>query len=291
MSVVLSGCSESAQINEEATQPYIAPTKTQKPIIEPTLKSTLIPTQAINSTPTTTPSPTSTSKPPWIWHESGDVDVPVLLYHHIDTKENGEESRYYVSPEDFKQQMLTLSQLGHETITVDYLVEIIRHGGLLPEKPLVITFDDGQLSVYENAYPIMRDLGFVGTVYIVSSWVGSGFLMDIAEIQELADQGWSIGSHSNSHKNLVEFSSELHYEMRMSKLDLEDQLGVDVSTFAYPFGVIDEFVGTKVREYGYTGAVGLGSQTSQGLFNLYYLSRIEIFGTFSIDEFLEMITD
>jgi len=285
------GCNGNAQNNENDTLAQAEQTATNTPMPEPTPTNTEIPIPEATFTPTVEPTSTPTPRPPWVWHEAGTIKAPILLYHHVDLNSSGYADRYYISPEDFEIQMRALAAQGYETVTIDYLVDVIWSGGLMPEKPVVLTFDDGQLSVYENAYPIMKELGFVGSIYYVASWFGSEVGMNNSEIQELVDAGWSLGSHSYTHRSMIAAYLELQYEMRQSKLKLEELFGVEVNTFAYPFGDMDEYAGRKVGNYGYTGAVGLGDSVYQGLYNIYYLSRIEIYGTTSLVDFLGIISD
>ena len=88
----------------------------------------------------------------------GQVVAPILLYHHI--ADVGNSNRYYVSVENFRLQMLTLKQEGYTSVTPAMLVEALVYGAELPPKPVVITFDDGNLDVYTSAFPSHARAGF-----------------------------------------------------------------------------------------------------------------------------------
>ena len=129
--------------------------------------STSKPSDTPQSTLTVTPNPTPTTAltPTWATHPAKQVTAPILLYHHIAEKDD----RYYISPTVFRQQMEKLKELGYTSITIMQLVEVLQHGGEFPERPVVISFDDGDSDVYQNAFPAMKELGLVGTFYIVGS--------------------------------------------------------------------------------------------------------------------------
>ncbi len=239
--------------------------------LTPTITPT--PTATATATPTALPTPTAT----WVSiPKQAKIIAPILLYHHIrETKIYG---RYDISPDVFAAQMHLLKDWGYTSITISQLADTIRRGGQLPEKPVVITFDDGDLDVYQNAYPVMKELGFVGTFYIVANRIGSEDFVDVPEITAMASNGWEIGSHSYSHLDLVKNYGSIEFEAAGSRQRLMDKLKVPINSFAYPFGAFEDNVGRKVSGYGYTNAVGLGTSYIHNLYTLFYLSRMEIQG-------------
>jgi peptidoglycan/xylan/chitin deacetylase (PgdA/CDA1 family) len=236
---------------------------------------------------TVPPEPTLTKAVTATWEDltAGQVVAPILLYHHIAEKDD----RYYVSPEVFHQQMETLISLGYTGITVPHLVEVLQHGGALPARPVAITFDDGDLDVYQNAFPIMQALGLVGTFYVVGTRLESDGFIQVDQLKEMAAAGWAIGCHSMTHIDLTQNHEALTYEAGMCKNVLEQKVGVPVSTFAYPFGSMDEFVAGKVSKYGYTAAVGLGTSSEHTWGTLYYLSRLEVQNAYNLEAFRALL--
>jgi peptidoglycan/xylan/chitin deacetylase (PgdA/CDA1 family) len=265
-----------------STTPFLSMTDTPiviPPSYTPTFTYTPLPTYT--PTPTETPQPTPTQA--WEYFPAGHITAPILLYHHISDEGNG--NRYYVSVSDFRTQMEALRDWGYSTITITELANVLINGGELPERPVVITFDDGNQDVYQNAFPIMREMGFVGTNYIVANRLQSQYFMNVEQLQELADAGWEIGSHSMTHSDLTLDHSIANYEIRQSMLLLEDATGEAVSTFAYPYGKTDDFITTKVSDYGYRAGMGLGLSYDHYLGTLFYLSRIEIQGDYDLTKF------
>jgi peptidoglycan/xylan/chitin deacetylase (PgdA/CDA1 family) len=192
-------------------------------------------------------------------------------------------------PDEFRGQMETLKEWGYTSIPISLLVRAIASGASLPPRPVVITFDDGYDSVYNNAYPVMKELGFTGVTYLIVGALDSPEYMSSEQVAELIENDWEIGSHSMTHPHLPSVPDQVSYEGGYSKSRLEQDYGVEVTTFAYPYGEIDPFVVDKIAEYAYLAAVGLGIQYTHGLDSLYYLSRIEIKTGIGLSAFASML--
>lgn len=256
----------------------VPPTATNTPL-PPTVTATVQPT--LTSTETFTPSPSSTPVPTevWILQGPGDVTVPIILYHRIDISPIN--SRYYVAPEKFEEQMKLLHDWGYTSITTTMLIQAINEGTELPPRPFLITIDDGNLDNYTNAFPIMQKYGFTGVLYLVSNYIGAQDYMTVEQILEMHNAGWEVGSHSLNHFDLTKLQPDtLRAEVIGSRETLEEKLGIPVLTFAYPFGAYNEAAMDYVKSAGYIGAMGASGYTpAQGLWNLYYLQRVEIKGS------------
>ena len=192
-------------------------------------------------------------------------------------------------PAEFKAQMEALHAWGYTPIPISLLAKAITSGADLPPRPVVISFDDGDQNVYTDAFPVMRDLGFPGVIYIISSALNGKDRLTSTEILEMVAAGWEVGVHSMTHINLTDNHGQVWTEASRSRSDLEDSLGIPINTFAYPYGAADTFVMRKVSRYGYTAAVGLGSSAVQGPDNLFYLSRIEVVYGTTLDQFAALL--
>lgn len=246
-------------------------TQTPTPTITPTVTTTLTPTSTSTLTPTVTLTLTSTptATPVYITRGPGNVVCPILLYHHIKTPNVA--NALFVTPEDFRAQMKFLRDNGYTTIPVTLLVKAINFGASLPEKPVIITFDDNDITVYTDAYPIMKEFGFTGTNYLVGNRLGSQGFMTIDQLKELSAAGWEVGSHSMTHVDLTQ-TGELEWELAQSRANLENKLGVKVETFAYPFGSFSAEVINEVSKI-YVAGAGLGVFLEQRPGDIYYLWR------------------
>ena len=255
------------------------PTPTLAPTLTPTATATVTPSPTITPTFTPLPSPT----PTWVVQGPVVVTVPIILYHHIAV--SPVNSDYYVPPEKFEAQLKLLHDWGYSTITTQMLVEAIRTGIPLPPRPILITFDDGDMSVYNTAFPIMQKYGFTGAAYIVYYYMNTDGYMTSDQIRELAAAGWEIGSHSLRHENLQQIPDRQRNEIVESRRRLETELGVPVLTFAYPFGALDEAAVDYVHFAGYSAAMGLGPTAEQGVSNLFNLQRRDIKGSYDLIRF------
>lgn len=280
MFILLAGCQNSSfQKFTKPTETPVPPTQTATFTLQPTETST--PTMAPTATITLTPTPS------WLTVEAGTITAPILLYHHVTDASDKLESRYNVSPVKFEEQMKWLHDNGYQTITVTALADLMRSGGEIPQRPVVITFDDGNLDVFDYAFPIMKKYGLVGTFYIVENYIDSDEMISTDQVKQLIQNGWEIGLHSRTHAHLTAEGVDLADEIRLAKLDMEEKLGVAINSFAYPFGEINEEVIRLTINYGFTSAVGLGSAASHSMNSIYYLDRIEIQNEYSMEKFIE----
>jgi len=213
-----------------------------------------------------------------------------LLYHHVSTNSDTQDSRYNIPPEKFEEQIKWLFDNGYQTINISDLANLIYNGGEIPQRPVVITFDDGNIDNYSNALPILKKYGFVATFYIVETYINGAEMISTDQVKELIQNGWEIGSHSSTHPHLPNISEDLLAgEIRMSKLGLEEKLGVPVNSFAYPFGEINDNIIRLTSSYGYKSAVGLGNTSTHSMQSIFYLSRIEIENDFSMETFISKL--
>jgi peptidoglycan/xylan/chitin deacetylase (PgdA/CDA1 family) len=272
---VLSACSA-------AVTPATATTTSTPP---PTSTATLIPTLTPTITPTSSPSPTATTTR--VAQGPGVVTIPILLYHHVQT--TSYFSRYRVPPERFEQQMKLLRDWEYTTITTDMLVEAIQSGADLPPRPILITFDDGDVDVYENAFPIMEKYGFKGIFYLVSNYIGQPDYITVEQLKEMTGAGWEIGSHSLNHIDLTLSPERQRAEVVESKQNLEKMLGVPVKSFAYPFGRASSGTVDYVQFAKYIAGMGLGYTAEQGKGNLFFLQRWEVQSGFSLQAFTNFL--
>jgi peptidoglycan/xylan/chitin deacetylase (PgdA/CDA1 family) len=242
----------------------------------PTATRTPAPTATPSIVPTFTASPVPT--PTWVVQGPDEVTVPILLYHRIDVSPIN--SRYYVPPDKFRDQIRLLHDWGYQSISSEMLIRAIREGIELPPRPVLITFDDGHLDNYTSAFPIMQEYGFTGILYIVANYLGADGYLDAEQIRSMHEAGWEVGSHSLNHRDLPALEPGLQRdEVVVSRERLEQELGVPVLTFAYPFGSFTAGVVDYVHFAGYRAAMAATGYTAdQGLSNLYALQRIEIKG-------------
>lgn len=260
---------------------------------EPSLTATAPPptgTATATASATVTPTPSASASPTTTRVAQGPdaVLVPILLYHRIDVSPIN--SQYYVPPAQFEAQMKLLHDWEYTVIPLDLLLRAIREGADLPPRPVIITFDDGDASVYASALPVMQRYGFTGVAYIVGNYMGTPGYMDAAQVRALAAAGWEIGSHSRSHRDLTRLEPAVQREeIVTAREDLQERLGLPVNSFAYPFGLAGAGVIDYVKFAGYTSGMGLGFTSDQGKSNLYWLQRRDIKGSYDLQAFAALL--
>ena len=238
-----------------------------------------------SATITATPLPSLTATP--FFDPAVKIVVPILLYHHIADRDTPD--RYYVSVDDFRAQMQRLHDLDYTPITPGLCIDALLHGGGLPVRPVVLTFDDGNLDVYQNGFPIMQSLGFIGAEYLIANYLNKQGYLSKAQLQEMVLAGWEVGSHGLNHLDLTQNHKLLNQELLESRHILEDNLGMHIATFAYPFGNYDPVVMEAVKSSGYSAAMGLGIAVVHPQNTIFYLSRREVHGDFDLASFTALL--
>ena len=195
----------------------------------------------------------------------------ILCYHSIDPDWLSPLS---VPTEIFAAQASWLAR-QQRLVPLERAVEIAGRSGRLPGSATALTFDDGYAGTHRNAVPILRRLGLPATMFVVSGsldgtvrpaeWVERADLgdrdvevVDVEGLRELADAGWSFGSHSHRHLDLTELSEEeCRRDLATSREALEDLLHRPVPWLAYPRGRHAAHVRRAAARAGYTHAFGL----------------------------------
>jgi peptidoglycan/xylan/chitin deacetylase (PgdA/CDA1 family) len=276
----VAACSSAPDVPPTDTILEETPTPSPATTLAPTATQTPLPTPTFTLTPQPTPT--------WTTYEQGQpIEAPILLYHKIIDDEP--VSRYNVYPADFTQQMQALKDWGYTPIPISMLEGVIRKGGKLPPRPIVITFDDGHLNVFQNAFPVMQQHGFIGVTYIVANRFEADGFTGVNELNEMIAAGWEIGSHTYTHPDLTLNHPIANFEVKQSRFDIAKRLDIDVRTFAYPFGKFDEVIAGKVFDAGYKAAMGLGRSWIHTPDTRFYLSRIEIHGGWTIEQFAAVL--
>lgn len=186
-------------------------------------------------------------------------NVPILVYHSIGPKTTKIESKmqlhYRVTTENFEKQMQYLKDNNFTPITFAQLVDHLNYGTSIPEKAVVITFDDGWKNQYTYAVPILKKYGFTATFFIISKTRSGGY-MTWDELKDLVTHHFEIASHTERHAKLGGDITDalLQQEVVGSKQELEKQLGVTVATIAYPYYSQSERARKAIADAGYLGA-------------------------------------
>ncbi len=229
------------------------------------------------------PSPTATALPDWDGLARA-LNVPILMYHYISVPPPGSDTvrrDLSVGPDVFRAQLITLREQGYTSITLSQLLYALQRGTPLPEKPVVLTFDDGYSDNYVNAFPIMQQEGFVGTFFVITEVTEQRNVdyMTWEQVVEMKEAGMEIGSHTRTHPSLPGMSVETIWrELAESRALLQQRLGQEVNSFAYPYGRFDDGVAHLTAVAGYHIAVVTKQGAHHTTDNMMTLRRIRVRG-------------
>lgn len=245
------------------------------------VKKKVAPTSATGPTANVTPQSTEKVSGPH------DDPVPILMYHVTKAAPAGTPyPELWVTPADFKGQMQWLADEGYTGITMAQLFKYWDEGYKLPDKPVVISFDDGYPSHDETARPVLAKHRWPGVLFLEERNVNSAESgLTASMVKRLIASGWELGSHTMTHPNLTILSAtQLEDEVAGSKKAISEEFGVPIEFFCYPAGKYDETVVAAVKDAGYLGATTTidGVATPDKPFEL---KRLRIDGDDGVDGF------
>ena len=245
---------------------------------------------------------------PMICDERAEVDVPILMYHHITEEADVVENSMTITPERFDEHVKMMIEMGYTPIFLEELIAYVEYGLALPEKPICITFDDGYTSNYEYAFPILEKYDAKANIAIIGTSIGASkykdtdneiiphFDMDAAREMEKAGvisiishtydmhqaEAFESGDKIRANALKLESESDLEYENalkedfeKITKI-LKEELGKNNLILAYPYGKYTEESNAVLKELGVKMTLATSSGTnkikkgnSESLYNLH----------------------
>jgi len=269
-----------------------APTATQTPTRTPTRTATQTPSPTWTNTPTPSPTPTPTAPQPTPDGVARRVRVPILMYHHIANPPPGSDAvrrDLSVPPIRFGEQLNYLQEEGYESITLSDLALHLTTGKPLPEKPVILTFDDGYSDSYTHAYPILRAFGFAGTFFLVTQPIDeqNPEWLSWEQVKEMHSAGMSFEPHSYNHPDMRSRSFDfLVFQIQASRQAIEARTGETCRFFAYPSGRYDPFVIDVLRSADFWGGVLTAQGATHTQDQLFELRRIRVEGEDDLGAFV-----
>jgi peptidoglycan/xylan/chitin deacetylase (PgdA/CDA1 family) len=198
--------------------------------------------------------------------------LPILMYHKLS---QGTEDALTISTSHFEAQLAFLKVQGYQSISFAELQATLQNTRPLPSKPVLLTFDDGYLTTYELAYPLLRKYGFKATVFLPVGFIGrnnawdegSEPLMSFDQIRALAGTQIEFGLHSYHHENYARYSpAQMEADVSDCVKTLQKNGCVFAPVFAYPYGRMPEDASARkalydiFRRHGISFAVRIGSR-------------------------------
>lgn len=220
---------------------------------------------------------------------SDNIGVPVLYYHSVSENAINDVT---ITPKKLKEQLDYINDNNYVTITMRELYSHIENNTPIPQKSIIITFDDGYMNNYTEAFPILKDLNMTATIFCVGNSLDGSYYLSEDAIKEMSDYGIDIESHTVNHLHLDTLSYDQQLsEIKNSKNILEKITGKEVLALAYPFGDYNNDTIKATKEAGYkmafTTKLGLSDRTD----NIYELNRIYISSSYDMSIFKDLLNN
>lgn len=206
------------------------------------------------------------------------IDLPVLMYHGVNSREN-RAGDYVITPEALRQDLVWLKKNGYHTVVIQDLLDYVDHGTPLPEKPVMITFDDGYYNNYLNVFPLLEELemkavisiivgetdkytesGEVSENYTHMTWDEINEMMEsgLVEFQnhsynlhKVTGQGVRKGAGKNKGESTEAYQAAIREDISRAQARFSEMTGWTPTAFTYPFGAISEESYPVLEELGF----------------------------------------
>ena len=213
----------------------------------------------------------------WLWLAPEPEGFPILEYHMVKDEVSEEEYEYAVPVAEFREQLDYLQAEGYHTITLLEYMKAKKGKFTLPEKPVVLTFDDGYADNYTTLLPMLEERGMKAVVFMVTNDIGRPGYLTWDQLRDMEKRGIELGSHTANHQPLTTLDAQMRTdELKLSKLLMEWNGLKTVFAFSYPNGAYDEELPKLLQENEYlaavTGEAGLNTMKTDP----YLLHRINI---------------
>jgi peptidoglycan/xylan/chitin deacetylase (PgdA/CDA1 family) len=258
--ISLSSCSDSksavtTELNEAASSGLTASNAT--PVAEKAASGPAAPDPASIPASRIADAATITARP----------QVPILCYHQIRDwrpRDSKGAKDYIVPVEQFKKQIQMLADSGYHTILPDQLYAYLATGAPLPEKPIMLTFDDTDLDQFTVARPELEKHGFKAVYFVMTVSLGRPRYMSREQVKQLSDEGNVIGSHTWDHHNVKKYQgNDWVTQIEKPTKTLEEITGKNIKYFAYPFGLWNPEAIPQLKERGMAAAFILSEKRDQ----------------------------
>jgi peptidoglycan/xylan/chitin deacetylase (PgdA/CDA1 family) len=212
--------------------------------------------------------------------------LPILMYHSIADVPGNPNC---VAPDRLREQLQYLKETGYQAISFQDVKDWYE-GKPLPEKPILLTLDDGYRDNYSAAFPILKELNMKATIFMTTGNFTKPNFLSEEMVKEMAASGWiEFGAHTVHHYDLTKQPPDVHeQEVKQSKADLERLLGVPILAFAYPYGNFTDKTIEYVKQAGYEFAVTSYEALADIRRDVLLLDRIWLAGTYTTEEFQKM---
>ena len=245
-----------------------------------------------NPTVVLTPNPIGPPAPDGV---ARTADVPILMYHYISASPSASDRIRYglsVPPEMFEAQLKLLQDNGFTTVTLRELYEYLAIGTALPDKPIILTFDDGYIDNYTNAFPLLQKYSMIGTFFVLTGPADDGepTYLSWDMIQEMDNAGMDIQLHSRDHLDMRTRPRDwLVFQIIGGRQSIEGHTGKPVIFMAYPSGKHDAGVQSFLRDTNFWAAVTTAPGSRHVLQDALSWDRVRVSGQLRLQDFARLL--
>ncbi len=241
-------------------------------------------------TPTTVPTPTPVPTPPPFSAcstvSSANLSVPVLEYHFVRTVNGAQDPLGWslsTTPANFAEEMALLAYDHVHVMTMSEFTSDLAAHQQPTCKSVVLTFDDGLLSMATAVAPLLYQYGFPATSFVISSFIGTAGYMSAWQILWIKSLGMTIGDHTVHHLALAKLpAAQADSEIVNAQQTIAALIQQPVVDFCYPIGSYDAQVEAQIQAAGFQEAFAEGNGATENWGNRFALSRHEVLGSWSI---------
>jgi peptidoglycan/xylan/chitin deacetylase (PgdA/CDA1 family) len=246
---------------------------------QPPAKQQTEPSIAVNVSPSPTVTPPPSDKPK--------ISIPVLNYHSVAIDPGNIVA---ISPEKLTKQMEYLKETGYTPLTLQAFTGIMEGTMDAPNKPVLLTFDDGYTDNYENVLPLFTKLQFPATIFISPGMTEHDGYVNWEQVKKMKEARWDIQPHGMTHPHLPKLSAEEQaYEILEAKQQIEKQLGTSADVFCYPYGEYNKTTLKLLQDNGFRYAFTIQQGHATDKQSPFILKRLFINGEESLDAFIRKL--
>lgn len=230
------------------------------------------------------------------------IKIPILMYHHVGVapaNANATRKDLTVSPEEFEQQVAWLSKTGYTSVTLDDLYQYTQKKKTAwPTKPVIFTFDDGYVDVFENAVPILNKYNFSGAFGIITGYVGQTQGDNVygtwSQISDAKTKGMEIVCHTQNHFDGTNPKFDPAYifgNLTGCQDDITAHLGTNEPYLIYPYGhYTDEYI-TQAKRAGFVMGLTVHGGSTVYTEDLMRIPRVRVHPNEPLDKFIKRLSE
>ncbi|MBO7435757.1 polysaccharide deacetylase family protein [bacterium] len=242
------------------------------------------------------PPPPPPPPPPAVKKGAGPASIPIIMYHQVRNDKSGD---MIISKGKLEEELAYLKREGYYSVSPSEWLDYCDGRIGLPQKCVILTFDDGWKSQYQNAVPLLEKYGFRGVFYVYPDFVGGSAAMNWKQIQSLAKRGHTVGCHSMTHPKLTpdKNESDRNYKARIkeeiidAKKVIEEKTGISVTDFCFPYGYYSEDCFKLLDKAGFETATTVNAGQNSKNSDPYLLSRYQVNQSTSLSTFASWLAE